>query len=294
MVYGNAPVRWISIISRALADNLKEEVVETYGGKIISFLIVPIKEYGYVNLYGRDITRAELIDRAKTEFVSLASHQLRTPLASISLASELLLRGVGGEVEGRQKKYLEEIYGSTQRMTDLINALLNISRIELGTFVLKTEPLDLVKIIESILNELALQINGKKLDLKTNFEKVPIIEFDHNVFRIIVENLITNAIRYSQAGSPIMVSLEHDGSFIRLIVSDKGCGIPEAARDKIFDKLFRAENAKEMNRDGTGLGLYIVKSVAEKAGAKIRFESRDGEGTTFYVSIPIKKDVILP
>jgi PAS domain S-box-containing protein len=289
---GRAPERWKDVVNCALETDLKREVVEAYDDKTISFVIAPLKDYGYVNLYGRDITRAKEIDRAKTEFVSLASHQLRTPLSSISLASELLLRGVGGEVDIRQKKYLDEIYNSTQRMSDLINALLNISRIELGTFVVKPEPLDLPGNIECVLGELSLQINSKKLKLETNYEEAPVIKFDRNVFRIIVENLVTNAIRYSPEGSHITVKLERGDNHVLLKITDNGCGIPQEAQGKIFEKLFRAENAKEMNTEGTGLGLYIVKSVAEKAGAKIWFESRVGKGTTFFVSIPAKENIV--
>jgi PAS domain S-box-containing protein len=278
-----APGRWKAIIKHALETNLKEEAVEKYGGRIISFVVAPLKDFGYANLYGRDITRAIEIDKAKTEFVSLASHQLRTPLSSISLASELLLRGVGGEVEEKQKKYLEEIYHSTQRMADLINALLNISRIELGTFVIKPVPMDLAKNINRLLDELTLQVNEKKLNLIRSFKQIPIVEFDENVFRLITENLLTNAIRYTPGGGLITVKLE----------KNTGCGIPLSAQDKVFDKLYRAENAKEINSEGTGLGLYVVKSVAEKVGAKIWFESKKGNGTTFYVSIPLKATVVV-
>jgi len=286
---GRVPERWKDVVNRALETDLKREVVEAYGNKTISFVIAPLKDYGYANLYGRDITRAIEIDKAKTEFVSLASHQLRTPLSSISLASELLLRGIGGEVEEKKKKYLEEIYHSTQRMTDLINALLNISRIELGTFVVKRVPMDLAKNADRVLSELTLQLNEKKLRLKKSFKEVPIVQFDENVFRIIIENLLTNAIRYTPGGGCITVKLERNESDILLSVADTGCGIPSGAQDKVFDKLYRAENAKEINSEGTGLGLYVVKSVVEKVGAKIWFESKKDTGTTFYVSIPVKE-----
>jgi len=288
-----APGRWKAIIKHALETNLKEEAVEKYGGRIISFVVAPLKDFGYANLYGRDITRAIEIDKAKTEFVSLASHQLRTPLSSISLASELLLRGVGGEVEEKQKKYLEEIYHSTQRMADLINALLNISRIELGTFVIKPVPMDLAKNINRLLDELTLQVNEKKLNLIRSFKQIPIVEFDENVFRLITENLLTNAIRYTPGGGLITVKLEKNEFDVLFSVTDTGCGIPLSAQDKVFDKLYRAENAKEINSEGTGLGLYVVKSVAEKVGAKIWFESKKGNGTTFYVSIPLKATVVV-
>lgn len=242
----------------------------------------------------RDITKAKETDRAKTEFVSLASHQLRTPLSSISLSAELLLRGISGPLEEKQRKYLEEIYNSTQRMAELINALLNISRLELGTFAVKPQPIDLARSIDQITAELALQLNGKKLKLKKNYAKdLPIIEFDQNILRIIVENLLTNAIRYTPAGGNISIKLEKRNPDILLIVKDTGCGIPAEAKAKIFSKLFRAENAKEVSSEGAGLGLYIVRAAAEKAGAKIWFDSVVAKGTTFYVSIPAKSGTVL-
>lgn len=242
----------------------------------------------------RDVTRAKEIDQAKTEFVSLASHQLRTPLSSISLAVELLLRGVGGETDERQKRYLEEIYGSAKRMTDLINALLNISRIELGTFAVKPEPTNLAKEIDCVLDELALQISGKRLKLTKSYEAgLPVVRFDRNILRIIAENLITNAIRYTPKNGRIAVALGRGDNGILFTVSDTGHGIPKRAQSKIFDKLFRAENAKEINSEGAGLGLYIVRSVAEKVGARVWFESEEDKGTTFFVLFPLKEETIL-
>ncbi|MBI4779040.1 PAS domain S-box protein [Candidatus Falkowbacteria bacterium] len=205
------------------------------------------KTIGAIAVY-RDITREKAIDQAKTEFVSLASHQLRTPLSSIALSTELLLRGVAGEISSEQKKYLNEAYNSTKIMAELIKVLLDISRIELGTFMVQFEPLNLAERIDYMLDELKLQLSSKKLILRKNYKISPIIQFDKNILRTTIENLITNAIRYTGDGGTIFLSLEENAKEILIKISDTGCGIPEKDKDKVFTKLFRAENALKRGR----------------------------------------------
>jgi len=241
-------------------------------------------------LIERDITKEKEIDLAKTEFVSLASHQLRTPLASIGLSAELLLRGVSGQVDASSKRYLDEIFNSTVRMKDLIESLLNISRIELGTFVVKFESLDFKKEINEIIKEFDLKIKSKKIKLRKKIDKsLPIVKFDKNILEIIIENLLTNAIRYTQNGGNICVELKRGDKEILMIVSDNGHGIPSDQQDKIFDKMFRADNAREFSYEGDGLGLYMVKSVVSKIGGKIWVESELNKGSSFFVSLPLRE-----
>lgn len=241
---------------------------------------------GAVAVY-RDISREKAVDQAKTEFVSLASHQLRTPLASMALSTELLLRGVAGEINPEQKKYLREAYNSTKIMAELIKILLDISRIELGTFTVQLEPVNLAVTVNHLLEELDSQINRKKLILFKDYKINEIIQFDKNILRTAVENIITNAIRYTAEGGFINVSLEKKDKQILLKISDSGCGIPEKDKDKIFTKLFRSENAKLISADGAGLGLYLVKSLLKKVNCRVWFESELNKGTTFFVAIPV-------
>jgi len=241
----------------------------------------------------RDITKLKEVDRAKTEFVSLASHQLRTPLAGISLASELLMRHASSHTEKQRNEYLEEIFNSTKKMSALINDLLNVSRIEMGTFNIKSEELDIAKATNTILDNLKSQFNEKKLSIGCDFEdNLPIIYFDKNAFNLIIDNLLTNAIRYTPEKGNISVNIKYKKKTIIIEVSDTGCGIPPDESDKIFSKQFRATNAKDVAPEGEGLGLYIVKLVADKLGVKVSFKNNsDGSGTTFYVSIPAKIQV---
>ena len=248
-------------------------------------VIIDNKIIGAIAVY-RDITKEKAIDQAKTEFVSLASHQLRTPLSSIALSTELLLRGVAGELSPEQEKFLNETYKSSKIMAELIKVLLDISRIELGTFLAHPEPVNVVESVDYLLDELDLQLKNKKLFLQKNYANCSLVYFDKNILRTTVENLITNAIRYTPAGGTITVSLEENSQEILLKVSDTGCGIPQEDKNKIFAKLYRAENAKQICADGTGLGLYLVKSLLSKAGSRIWYESELGKGTAFLVSIP--------
>jgi len=237
----------------------------------------------------RDITREREVDRAKTEFVSLASHQLKTPLTAVKWYSELLLSEDAGSVSKKQRKYLNEVQHGNQRMIELVNALLNVSRIELGTFVIEPEQLDLKAVFESVLKELSQPIKTKKLTVKKQYDKtLSLISLDPNIIRIIVQNLLSNAVKYTPENGTVSISVTKRKSDILIEVADTGYGIPASQQQKIFTKLFRADNVRKRDTDGTGLGLYIVKSVIEQSGGTIWFESEENKGTTFFVTIPLE------
>jgi PAS domain S-box-containing protein len=236
----------------------------------------------------RDITHETEIDRAKTEFVSLASHQLRTPLSAIGWYSEMLMAGDAGAMTDDQKNYLKEIHDGNTRMVDLVNALLNVSRLELGTFAIEPQPTDLVGVTESVLQELAPQIASKNQHLDKKFETgLPQISVDPKLFRMIIQNLASNAVKYTPIGGSVEIIIEKKDSDIAITVRDTGYGIPKNQQNKIFSKLFRADNIRKYETEGTGLGLYIVKSILDQSGGSVRFESEEGKGTTFFATIPI-------
>ncbi len=239
----------------------------------------------------RDITKEKEIDKAKTEFVSLASHQLRTPLSTVSWYSEMLLAGDVGEVTPDQKKYLEEIYHGNQRMVDLVNTLLDVSRIEMGTFIVESKPTDMIKLAQDVIDEHKLQISEKRIKFLRLFnKKIPFIQADPKILRMVIQNLLSNAIKYTPEGGKVeaSISLVKDNG-IMFKVTDTGYGIPKDQQDKIFTKLFRADNVVGKDTEGTGLGLYIAKSIVEQSGGKIWFESSENKGTIFYVTLPLKK-----
>jgi PAS domain S-box-containing protein len=237
----------------------------------------------------RDITKAKEVDRAKTEFVSLASHQLRTPLTAIKWYIERLLSEELGKYNKKQKQYLDEVYHSNQRMITLINALLNVSRIEMGTLEIAPEPTVLKKIFQSVISELLPQIEKKGLKIEEDYdERVPIVSVDPDLTRIIFQNLLSNSVKYTPEKGRIAVEIKRQAEDVFIRISDTGIGIPRSQQPKIFDKFVRGDNAKEVDQDGTGLGLYIVKAVVERTGGKIWFESEENKGTTFFVTIPLK------
>jgi len=248
----------------------------------------------------RDITKEKDIDKAKTEFVSLASHQLRTPLTTVSWYSEMLLAGDAGMLNDAQKKYLDEIYKGNKRMVDLVNALLNVSRMELGTFIVDPEPTDILALAQSVVSDFKPQIDQKKLKFsEKHADNLPILNADPKLLRMVFQNLLANAIKYTPDKGKITLELtlsDAQGlvsnakgqiSNILIKVSDNGYGIPKAHQSSIFTKLFRADNVREKDTEGTGLGLYIVKAIVDHSGGKIWFESEENKGATFYVTLPL-------
>ena len=247
----------------------------------------------------RDVTEEKEIDRAKTEFVSLASHQLRTPLSVINWYAEMLLNGDAGELNEKQKNYIYEIYHGNQRMISLVTSLLNVSRLEMGTFAVDPEDVDVVELAHSVVNELKIQYDNKSINMNIDIDRrIPIVQMDPKLLRMVFQNLLSNAVKYTPEKGLVSFhvcvkkrgedlygsSVETDSLFLK--VSDNGYGITKSQKEQIFSKLFRADNVKEKDIEGTGLGLYIIHSIVENSGGKIWFESEENEGTTFYVIIP--------
>jgi PAS domain S-box-containing protein len=254
----------------------------------ISPVLLGNKFTGVVEVF-RDITKEAAVDKAKTEFVSLASHQLRTPLSVVNWYTEMLLTGDVGKLNAEQKKYLDEVYHGNQRMVTLVNALLNVSRLELGTFVIEPKPTDMSKAVQDTIDEYKKQVDDKKIKLSCSFGKdIPVIPADPKLLHMIIENILSNAIKYTPESGKIEISLSLDNQKnVLLKISDTGCGIPKNQQDKIFTKLFRADNVREKDTEGTGLGLYIVKTIIDNSDGKIWFTSEENKGTTFFVTIPI-------
>jgi len=236
----------------------------------------------------RDITEEKIIDRQKTEFVSLASHQLKTPIGAIQWNLEMLLDGDYGKITSKQRKILTESMYLGSRMNELINALLNVSRLEMGVFIIEPKPTDFVELCDEVIKEMESKRADKEHEVTKNYQPdLPIIPADIKLLRIIFQNFISNAIKYTPSKGRITVTLKTDENNLIFEVANNGQPIPEADKDKIFDKMFRASNAQEQDPDGNGLGLYIVKQIVENAGGKIWFTSNEGEDTVFACSFPL-------
>ncbi|MCX6738764.1 MAG: ATP-binding protein [Candidatus Parcubacteria bacterium] len=248
----------------------------------------------------RDISKEKMIDRSKTEFVSLASHQLRTPLSFVNWYSEMLLGGEVGPLNEKQKKYLEEIYAGNQRMIELVNSLLNVSRLDLGTFVIEPMQINIQEMTKSLLKELRPQSEKKHIVIQEDYDSIPpTFLADPKLLRMVFQNLLSNAIKYTQDSGTVTLNVqkvdkkiifagqEMKEENLVISVSDTGMGIPDEQKDKIFTKLFRTDNAKVSEAEGNGLGLYIIKSVIDQSGGQIWFDSKENQGSTFYVSFPL-------
>ncbi len=233
----------------------------------------------------------EKLDRAKSEFLSIASHQLRSPLTIIKWYTNSLLEGRLDNFEPKQVEYLKIIETSNQKMIDLVNTLLNASKIEHGTFqIVPISSVVVRTILNDVIKEYSHQIKQKKLKVESHYtENVFKVSADPALIQIVFQNLLSNSIKYSPEKKTIVVKLKNTARDWTIEVSDQGHGIPESEQSQIFTKLFRAQNARKIDPDGNGLGLYVVKSLTERVGGIIWFESELDKGSTFHVSFPINK-----
>lgn len=248
----------------------------------------------------RDITQEKETDKAKSEFISIASHQLKTPTTIVSLYTEMLLNGVG--ISAKQKEYIDEVRSANQRMIDIVNTLLNVSRIEMGIFSPDPVPTDVVMVFKNVIKESSAKIQEKHLILQEDYHQAKHnLPIDKLLLYMVFSNLISNSIKYTSLGGTIDIKSvkvkKGDKMGARLIVencllvsvADNGCGVPSDHQDKVFTKFFRSDNARIEHTDGAGLGLYIVKSILDHIGGQVWFQSKEKEGAIFYFTIPLTK-----
>jgi len=240
----------------------------------------------------RDMTKEREIDKAKNEFLSVASHQLRTPLTGIKWFLEMILAGDAGPISAKQKKFLDQTYQSNERMIALVSDLLNVSRMEAGKT--KVEPKagqNMNTMMEAVITEVTPMAKLNKISILLNQEKIklPPLWADIDKLRQAVSNLITNAVKYSKSGSQVIIKYKLEPNRLVCSIADQGVGIPAKQQSMVFEKFFRADNVISVQTEGSGLGLYISKSIIEGHGGKLWFESEEGQGTTFYFSLPLRQ-----
>ena len=237
-----------------------------------------------------DISREKMIERMKTEFVSISAHQLRTPLSAIKWTLRMLLDGDLGKITSEQREFIEKTYESNERMINLINDLLNVTRIEEGRYLYKPTLSDIEQVLKYVIGP--YQEEATKKGISFEFEKTkkkpPKVLLDVEKMRLAFQNLVDNAIRYTPSGGKVTVSINYGKKEVVVSVKDTGVGIPSDQQERVFTKFFRGANVIRMETDGSGLGLFITRNIVESHGGKIWFDSQEGKGTTFYFSIPVK------
>lgn len=283
--YTSADLQLIRIIADELAlgmqNALRFEEIQEFNETLQQKISEATKELRKTN------EKLKALDEAKDEFISMASHQLRTPLTSIKGYVSMVLEGDAGKISGQQKQLLEQAFVSSQRMVYLIADLLNVSRLKTGKFVIEAKPTYLPGVVEGEMQQ--LMAAAKAHNLEMTFDKpasFPTLNLDETKTRQVIMNFMDNALYYTPSGGHIKVQLIANDKTVEYRVVDDGLGVPKEEQHHLFTKFFRADNARKVRPDGTGLGLYMAKKVIVAQGGAIIFESIEGKGSTFGFSFP--------
>lgn len=251
--------------------------------------------YRYLKVL-RDVSRENAIAKSKSEFISVAAHQLRTPLSAIKWVFKMLLDGDAGSINNEQKMFLQKGYQSNERIIQLVTDMLDVARIEEGRFGFEFYYADVINIIKKAME--AFQVKAIEKNIKLTLESPPNpikpIKVDPTRIELVLQNLIDNALKYTLSGGDVVVKVELVGSFVQISIKDSGVGIPDGQEKKLFTKFFRGTNAVKIQTEGTGLGLFITRNIILRHGGKIWAETKEGKGSTFYLTLPIDEKLIPP
>jgi PAS domain S-box-containing protein len=294
--------RYLPVDGRDLTDTLVKQSTgeipllrKRLGDRVLSITVQSVEsgdtQTGKTVLAIRDITELDRVDQMKSEFVSMVSHELRTPLTSIKGYVDMVFDGEAGTINEEQKSYLEVARSNTDRLIDLVNELLDISRIEAGRIELKLRAISIQDIIHSVAVSLRTQMDDSNIRLRLDIPERPVMVFaDAGRMTEILTNLIINANHYSSSGASIEVSIHVKDGKVQVDVTDTGIGIAPEEVEKIFNKFYRVDNSITRQVGGTGLGLAVTKSLVELHGGQIWVKSSPGEGSTFSFTVPLMPD----
>ena len=237
----------------------------------------------------RSFERLAEASRMKSEFISVVSHQLRSPLSNLRWAIELLMSGRLGKIEEKQTEYFKILKENSGRMQELVFDLLIVSRIETATLPLKKKEISLTELVKELIKGFEPFAKASNVEIKfLPEERLPKILADPSQIRLVIENLLDNAIRYIKDKGKAEIKLLKKAKNLYFEVKDNGVGIPKVDQKYIFQKFFRSENILRYQTQGSGLGLYISKAIVERSGGKIGFKSQEGVGSTFWFTLPIR------
>jgi two-component system phosphate regulon sensor histidine kinase PhoR len=242
----------------------------------------------------QDISHLKELDKMKSEFIAMVTHELRAPIAAVEQQLNVILNKMAGEVTEKQEQLLSRAKKRTRGLLDLIRDLLDLSKIEAGKMVQYKEPLLLQEVIQRVVDLMRAEAENKKIDLQFSApSNISLIHADRNSMEGIFTNLISNAIKYTPEGRKVWITLSEEGGFVRAAVSDTGIGIKKEDLSRIFDKFYRVKTTETRQIIGTGLGLSIVKSIVDTHLGSISVESEEGRGTTFTVFFPKESNPII-
>ena len=229
------------------------------------------------------------LDEAKNEFISMASHQLRTPLTSIKGYLDMMLEGDLGKISPTQRAVLREAFSSSERMVRLINDFLNVSRLQTGKFTIDKQSVDIAQILRDEVSLLKVVADQRSVEMVLKVDKkIPLLAVDSEKIRQVMLNMIDNAIYYSNPHKKVVITLKSSGKMIEFSVKDSGIGVPKSEQANLFGKFFRGTNAKKRRPDGTGVGLFLAKKVILSHDGEMIFESEEGKGSTFGFRLPVR------
>lgn len=279
----------IIIGSTLIAYAIGNRYIEDPGIVVLIVLLLTVILFIVAFTITRSFERLAEASRMKSEFISIVSHQLRSPLSNLKWAIELLMSGRLGKIEEKQAEYFRILKENSSRMADLVSDLLTVSRIETATLPLEKKEFFLEELIKNLIRQFELFAKASNVEIEFKFPKnLPKILADPSRLRLVIENLLDNAIRYIKDSGRVLISLEKKGKNLYFEIKDNGVGIPQEDQKYIFQKFFRSENILKYQTQGSGLGLYIARSIIEKSGGKIGFKSEENKGSTFWFTLPIK------
>jgi len=287
IIYSDEEKEEESPFSASLSKKEKENIVY----KVLTATVCDEKNicFGRMKLF-YDLTREKMIDKMKTEFISIAAHQLRTPLSATKWAIRMVVDGDVGEVTENQKEILMKGYISNERVIGLINDMLYVSKIEEGRFGYVFGIGDIGEILDKIFNEQREEIKNKSINLKIKKpDVIQKISLDKEKLELALRNIIENSIRYTPENGKVEITVKEKNKELKISIKDNGVGIPEDEQKKLFTKFFRGENVVRMQTEGSGLGLFIVKNIIEKHNGKIEIKSEEGNGTEVILTLPLIK-----
>lgn len=287
-VYDKQDIHTLDIVADelliAIENALRFEEIQGFAAKLQAEVNTATSKLQKTNKKLREL------DETKDEFISMASHQLRTPLTSVKGYMSMVLEGDAGKISKQQRDLLNQAFVSSQRMVYLIADLLNVSRLKTGKFIIESTPTNLAEVIEGEIDQLKETAKAKKIDIEYVKPKdFPTLALDETKIRQVIMNFSDNAIYYTPRGGKIKVELSEDKSYIYFKVTDNGLGIPKRDMPHMFTKFYRASNARKARPDGTGLGLFMAKKVIDAQGGSILFESEENKGSMFGFCFDKKK-----